>query len=383
MIFLRLKLALFIIITVLWYSCVPCRALDISAQCAVAVDRLTGEVVFEKNAHQRRPMASTTKIMTAVCALENGDINQTVTVASEAVGVEGSSVYLAHGEKITLKNLLYGLMLASGNDAAVAVAVHISGSTEKFTELMNATARKIGVSDTSFKNPNGLDDDGHFTTAYDLAMITRYAMKIPEFAEIVGTDSIKIPRQGKDYPHILKNHNKLLAMYEGCDGVKTGFTKKSGRCLVSSATRSGVGIIAVTLNAPDDWNDHMRMLDFAFGEYESREILKNGAYLKTVNVKNGVSENVSALAADGISVPIRKGTLPKIELRCDIPDWIEAPVGYGEKLGTAELYLNGEPVLSVDAVSGESVAWKEKKTFLKSLKKIIENLYVILCEDKI
>lgn len=374
---MKVKTALLLVITV-WLSAVPCRALGISAQCAVVIDRLTGDVVFEKNARVRRPMASTTKIMTAVCALENGDINQTVTVPDEAVGVEGSSIYLSHGEKITLKDLLYGLMLSSGNDAAVAVAVHISGSTDKFAELMNATASKIGVSDTSFKNPNGLDDENHFTTAYDLAMITRYAMQIPAFAEIVGTGSVKIPWEGKDYPRILKNHNKLLAMYEGCDGVKTGFTKKSGRCLVSSATRDGVGMIAVTLNAPDDWNDHMRMLDFAFGEYESRRILNGGDYLKTVNVKNGVSDRISALAADEISVTVKKDAPSKIELRCDIPDWLEAPVAYGENIGKAEVYLNGRLVLATDAVSGESVAWKEPKTILNSVKKIVNTLYGII-----
>lgn len=368
-------MAVLLSIMFLWQTMIPCCAIDISAQSAVVINALTGEVVFEKNSHQRRPMASTTKIMTAICAIENGDINETVSVSDRSVGVEGSSIYLAHGEKITLKDLLYGLMLASGNDAAVAIAMHISGSVEGFAQLMNDTAEKIGVVDTSFKNPNGLDDEGHFTTAYDLAMIARYGMQNPIFAEIVGTESIKIPWHGKDYPRVIKNHNKLLAMYDGCDGVKTGFTKKSGRCLVSSATRDGVGMIAVSLNAPNDWNDHIQMLDFAFGEYENKNILKAGSYLKTVNVKNGVSHRIGAVTEKDVSLPVKKGTAPQIEIKCEISDNLEAPVTLGEKIGNAEVYLNGKSVLRVDAVADRSVVWKEPKTIIKSIKKMIKMLY--------
>lgn len=346
-------------------------ALGISASSAVVINTLTGEVAYEHNAHQIRPMASTTKIMTAICAIENGDLNDMVKVHPKAVGVEGSSMYLAHGEVISLKDLLYGLMLSSGNDAAVAIAMHISGSVDAFAELMNKTAVKIGVKNTSFKNPNGLDDENHYTTAHDLALITRYGMNIPEFAEIVGTDTIKVPWHERTYPRVLKNHNKLLNMYEGANGVKTGFTKKSGRCLVSSAKRDGLDFIAVTLNAPNDWNDHKILLDYAFGSYESNEILKKDQYLKTVNVINGNVERITVKSKDSFFIPVKKGASADITLKYNIPDSIYAPVGFGDVLGTIDIYLGEEKVGSIEGVSFGSASYVEPETLGRNIKKIL------------
>lgn len=351
---------------------IKCNAIGVSAHSAVVIDGLTGDVVYEKNAYQRLPMASTTKIMTAICALENGKPDDMVKVHPNAVGVEGSSMYLGHGEVISLKDLTYGLMLASGNDAAVAIAMHISGSVEAFADLMNATATKIGVQNTSFKNPNGLDAEGHYTTAYDLAMITRYGMSIPAFAEIVSTENVKVPWHGRDYPRQLKNHNKLLNMYQGADGVKTGFTKKSGRCLVSSATREGYRMIAVTLNAPDDWNDHMAMLDYAFENYESREILQKGQYLKTIQVKNGTVDMVVVNSFEGFSMPVKNGGNADIHMVYDIPDSIDAPVGFGQVVGKVDFYYKDSLVGSADAISDGSVAYSEPKTFLFYIKRIFK-----------
>lgn len=194
----------------------------VSAKSAVLIDTKTGSVLYEKNARQKLPMASTTKIMTAICALEAGNLDETFEIHPSAVGVEGSSIYLAHGETMTLRDLVYGLMLNSGNDAAVAIAMQVSGSVEAFAALMNDTAAKIGVQDTQFQNPNGLDDPQHYTTAYDLAQITRYGMQIPAFTEIVSTKTKRIPWQNKENGRLLSNHNKMLSLYEGADGVKTG-----------------------------------------------------------------------------------------------------------------------------------------------------------------
>ena len=189
-------------------------ALSVSAKSAVLIDFYSGDVLFEKNASQRLSMASTTKIMTAICAIENADLSEVVTVDKRAVGVEGSSMYLGYGEKITVENLVYGLMLSSGNDAAVALALHVSGSVENFARLMNDTAEKIGAVNTSFKNPNGLDEEGHYTTAYDLAMITRYAMHNEKFCEIVSSKQKKMPWEGRTYGRTLRNHNKLLFLLD-------------------------------------------------------------------------------------------------------------------------------------------------------------------------
>lgn len=370
MIFLIKRILSLIFVIIFAFGYTRCFALGISASSAVVINTLTGEVVYEHNAHKVRSMASTTKIMTAICAIENGDLSQMVKVHPKAVGVEGSSMYLAHGEVISLKDLLYGLMLSSGNDAAVAIAMHISGSVEAFANLMNETASKIGVKNTSFKNPNGLDDENHYTTAYDLAVITQYGMNIPEFAEIVGTDTIKVPWHERTYPRVLKNHNKLLSMYEGANGVKTGFTKKSGRCLVSSANKDGLSFIAVTLNAPNDWNDHKILLDYAFQNYESKEILKKDQYLKTVNVQNGNVEGIAVKSADDFLFPVKKGAFADVTLKYNIPDSIDAPVGFGDVIGTVDIYCGEMKVGSVNGVASGSASYVEPKTFGRFIKKI-------------
>lgn len=239
-------------------------AVDLSARAAALIDGKSGKVLFEKNKDERLPMASTTKIMTGLLACESKKMKKIVTVSPVASGTEGSSLWLEPGEKQTLENLTYGLMLRSGNDAAVAIAEYLGGSTEAFALMMNERAKKIGVQNTGFQNPNGLDAEGHFTTAYDLALISREAMKNKKFRKIVSTKNKTIPWESSEWDRSLTNHNKMLWRYEGCNGIKTGFTKKSGRCLVTSAKRGKMELICVTLNAPDDWNDHTKMLDYGF-----------------------------------------------------------------------------------------------------------------------
>ena len=236
------------------------QAVNISASSAILIS--DENIIYEKNAYKKMPMASTTKIMTAICAIENTNTNMPIRVDDKAVGIEGSSIYLEKGEIITLKELIYGMMLNSGNDAATAIAIAVGGSVENFCKMMNQCAKKIGAINTNFTNPSGLYDENHYTTACDLAKITVYAMKNPLFKDIVSRKSMKISKSyGVRY---LKNHNKLLNTYDGCIGVKTGYTKKCGRCLVSSAERGSKTLVAVTLNAPDDWRDHKLMLDMGF-----------------------------------------------------------------------------------------------------------------------
>lgn len=347
------------------------EALGVSAQYACVMDSLTGRVLFEKNAYARHSMASTTKIMTALVALENGNANDIVTVSANAAGTEGSSIYLKAGEKITLKDLLYGLMLESGNDAAIAVAEHIGGSVEGFAELMNQKAKAVGANQTQFKNPNGLDEDGHYTTAYDLALITRAALRNKDFAEIVATKRKTISNGEESYGRSLANHNKLLTIYKGCDGVKTGFTKKTGRCLVSAATRNNFQVIAVTLNAPDDWNDHAGMLDYAFANYSARPLVVKDMVIKTVPVKSGDVEQLELLS-DGefyLTMEDKEG-LNRVSLEYDVPESVPAPVRIGTVLGRLKVYYEDVLVKEIDLRAGSDITYVEppKKTIFDHIK---------------
>lgn len=245
---------------------------SLSAQSAVLIEAEGGTVVYEKAAHTRLPMASTTKIMTALVALDLASPDTKIAVDARAVGTEGSSVYLCEGETLTLESLLYALMLESANDAAVAIAIGVAGSEESFVEAMNAKANALGLMNTHFVNPHGLDGEEHYTTAYELALLARVALRHPLLKAIASTRKITIPCGETDEVRLLVNHNKMLRQYEGCIGVKTGYTKASGRCLVSAAERDGVVMIAVTLDSPDDWNDHTKLLDYGFANYHRLEL---------------------------------------------------------------------------------------------------------------
>lgn len=245
------------------------------AQSAALISADTGKVLFSQNADAVLPMASTTKIMTALIVLEKCNFDDTFKIPKEACGVEGSSIYLTPGENITIRDLFYGLMLESGNDAATALSIAAAGSTEEFVVLMNEKAKEMGLLSTSFTNPHGLSSDGHHTTARELAIITYNAMKNPTFREICSTKSyISTSAEGKQ--RYFSNHNRMLRMYDGCSGVKTGYTINSGRCLVTSAQRDGASYIAVTLNDRNDWNDHEKMLDYAFSNFECKKFFEKG-----------------------------------------------------------------------------------------------------------
>ena len=323
-------------------------AQEISARSAVLYEPVTNRILYEKNAEQKLPMASTTKIITAITAIENGNLSDVITTSKRAADVEGSSVWLCEGEKQTLENLLYGLMLSSGNDAAIAIAEHIGGY-DKFVEMMNNTAKKAGAVNTSLKNPNGLDEEGHYTTALDMALISAYAMKNQKFREIVSTKEKVIPWEGHNWGRTLKNHNKLLRIYEGANGIKTGFTKKDGRCLVSSAERNGVMLICVTLNAPNDWNDHKTLLDMGFSVLETKLVLTED---KTVKVENSNTEYITVKAERQMHIPVKQED--KTEVVYIVPETLPAPVRVNDVVGKAQVFLNGKMVEEVNMVARET-----------------------------
>ena len=309
----------------------------LSANAALLMEARSGEIVFAKNPDTPLPMASTTKIMTALVALEQIPLETVVTIPAEAVGIEGSSVYLTEGERLTVEELLYALLLASANDAAVALAVTVGGSVEGFAEMMNRKAVELGLTSTHFVNPHGLDAEGHHTTARELAIIARAALENPHFLEICSTRRKAIPQDGVEKGRWLLNHNKLLSSYPGCIGVKTGYTKKTGRCLVSAARRDGVTLIAVTLGAPDDWRDHTAMLDYGFACYHEVTLCEEGFFSAPLPVAAGEREYVMVENTDALTV-----TLPKTHgsIRCvvELPRFAFAPIRDGQTVGRLIFY---------------------------------------------
>ncbi|WP_044747967.1 D-alanyl-D-alanine carboxypeptidase family protein [Bacillus alveayuensis] len=344
------KRSFFVIIALmLLFSCIPGQtvsARSVSAKSAILIEQTSGRVLFEKDAHTKRRIASITKIMTAVLAIESGKMEETVTVSNRAVRTEGSSIYLKPNEKIKLKHLVYGLMLRSGNDAAVAIAEHVGGSVEGFVFLMNQKAAEIGMTNTEFANPHGLDDaENHYSTAYDMALLMRYAMQNEEFRKISGTKVYSAPNPDERWNRVWRNKNKLLTnLYEYCTGGKTGYTKRAKRTLVTTASKEGLDLIAVTLNAPDDWNDHITMFEYGFNHYvlaktDDERIVKNikdGFYRKKVVAKRDFLYPVTEEEIEKLRIKI-KLLKPKKQ------EW-EDENKIPHIVGKAELYLDDEVV---------------------------------------
>jgi len=338
----------------------PISAAAVSARYMCVIDGVTGRILYEKDAYERHGMASTTKIMTAIVALENAGLSDIATTSYKASITEGSSLYLKAGDKMTIEDLVYGLMLNSGNDAAVVLAEHIGGDVETFAQLMNEKAIEIGAKNTHFTNPNGLSDDDHYTTAYDLALITRYAMKNEQFAAIAATATHKISVID-DRTIALSNHNKLLRQLDGCDGVKTGFTKATGRCLVSSVTRNEWRAICVTLDASSDWADHTHLLNTAFEEYAPKPIIVKGQFMRTADVVGGEESNVRLVSADTLSIPSKDGENFNLDIEYIMPSKFLAPIGFEQKLGEAQISCNGQIIGNVDLISEHAVYVQPKK----------------------
>lgn len=334
-------------------------SVSVSAKSAVLMEADSGRIVYEKDANERLPMASTTKIMTALVALEHADMEKSVEINGGAVGIEGSSIYLRCGEVVLMRDLVYGLMLESANDAAAAIAYEISGGIDEFASLMNETADRLGLENTHFTNPHGLDNEDHYTTAADLAKLTAVALKNEEFREIVSTYKKTIPLNGDEGTRLLLNHNKLLKTYENAIGVKTGFTKRSGRCLVSAAEEDGVMLIAVTLNAPDDWNDHKAMLDYGFSKFERVIVAEEGSvYVDLPCIGGNVSE-VRCSNREMLELTLEKGA--RIVTRIEADRYFPAPVKEGDALAKAVFYVDGEVVASLPLYAEHDVVCDNKK----------------------
>ena len=333
----------------LWTGAPRAGAVDCSAASAVVMEAETGRVLYEKQAHQRRPIASITKLMTALVALESGhDLEESVTIRPEWTGIEGSSLYLAPGENIRLETLLYGLLLRSGNDGAEAIAGWCGGSREKFIARMNERAARLGMEDSHFADPSGLSDEGHWSSAYDMALLARACLAQPELAKIVSTRAVTLEGRA------MVNHNKLLWRCPGCLGMKTGYTKKAGRTLVSAAEREGMTLICVTLNDPDDWADHIALLDWAFGRFAMEQVVRAGETLCRLPVGGSLLPFCPAVAGEGAALCLAQGEQPRLRLELDRTA-LTAPVAAGEILGRAVYELEGAALAAVPLETGAAL----------------------------
>lgn len=342
---------------------VRAEAVGTSAASAILMDVDSGRVLYQQNADAKMLIASTTKILTALVAIREGNLSDVVKVSREAAYTEGSSMYLAEGEELTLETLLYGLMLCSGNDAAVAIAEHVGGSVEGFVAQMNRTAKELGMEHSSFANPNGLDDEKHYSTARDMAVLACAAVENATLVRIASTRSITIGGR------TMSNHNKLLALMDGCIGLKTGYTRAAGRTLVSCAERNGQRLVAVTLQDGNDWADHQSLLEYGFANWPAKRAATLGKLVERVPVTGGMKETAALIAADSFSWPLGEGET--LETSVELYGGLTAPVRAGTKAGEAVFRLNGQEVGRIELLCGETVlpAVASAMSVLKTMQK--------------
>ena len=331
------------VLAAVWLAAVPVYAVNVGAASAVLMDADSGRVLYSFHQDEPRLIASTTKLLTALVAVEHcDDLDAEITVKPEWTGIEGSSVYLVPGEIVTLRGLLYGLLLQSGNDAAVAVACHVAGDVEAFADLMNLKAAELGMNNSHFTNPSGLNDDEHYSTAYDMALLACACLKNDTVAEICAAKSAVVGNR------TFYNHNKLLSRYEGCVGMKTGYTELAGRTLVSAAVRNGQTLVCVTLNDRNDWNDHEKLLDYGFSAYPSQKLCTKGDVFGWVGVKGSLVPAVSAEAVETVCFPIAEGEC--LEMRIELDDHVQAPFTAGMTVGKVQWLLNGTVAAETELV---------------------------------
>jgi len=345
--------------------------LTLTARSAIVIEASTGEILYEKNAEERRYPASTTKMMTIITALESGKINDTVTVSLNAANTEGSSMDVIVGERLKMLDMLYGVALVSGNDATVAIAEHISGSVGNFAKLMTAKAHRIGAFNTNFTNSSGLPDANHYSTAHDLARIAAYGYKNPKFAEIVGTLRKNIPR----YNHqneIFYNENKLLRIYNGANGVKTGYTNDAGRCLVSAAKRGDIQLITVVLDADNMWEDSITLLDYGFSQLQETEMVHAGDLVDTVQITNGGADVTPVVVSGSLFVPVTQSSRDDFRTVVEIPTTVNAPVSAGQKVGVVKVMYHDKEVASTNVVAAHSI---NRNSFFVMIKNFFANLF--------
>lgn len=346
--------------------------IDTSAKGAVVMDVKTGRVLYSKNMNTKLAMASTTKIMTALLAAESGKLNDVVAVKQSSCNIEGSSLYLKPGDKLTVEELVYGLMLRSGNDASVAIAEYIGGNYDNFIAMMNTKAKEIGANNTHFVNPNGLPDANHYTTAYDLALITSYAMKNSKFAEVVSSKNKVIPGSpSENWDRVLKNKNKMLWTFEGADGVKTGYTKNAGRCLVTSATRSNMRLVCVVLNCGPMWEESAALLEYTYKNYSNVKLLDKEKYNKKVAVMKGKQKYVNLKPLNDIIIPMKEDEADKVEIKIDMTNNHVAPICKGTKAGEICIYIEKTLIAKASLVYQEDV---KSSNLLYNLRMIFKSL---------
>lgn len=363
----------------------------INSRAAVVIDRNSKTVLYDKKMNEKREMASTTKIMTAIVTLENGNLKDVVTISRKAAGTGGSRLGIKYGDKITLHDLMYGLLLCSGNDAAVAIAEHIGGSVEGFADLMNKKAKEMGLTNSHFITPHGLDKDEHYTTAYELALMADYALKIPKFKEIVMTNAYSVTING--YPKTIKNTNELLGNLDGVYGVKTGFTNKAGRCLVTATKRGNLDLICVVLGADTKkirTTDSIKLIEYCFENFELVNIkdiiesefedwLQNN--FNGIEIIKGVSETpVLTLENNSIgTMPIKKEEIKNIKVNIETVSTIFAPLHIGDKLGNLTVCINNKELYDVRIISKNEIRKKEVMDYFTEM---LSN-YVIYLNDTI
>ncbi|MGD6831466.1 D-alanyl-D-alanine carboxypeptidase family protein [Sutcliffiella halmapala] len=345
----------------------------VSARNAILIEQESGRVIFEKNAHDKQRIASITKVMTAILAIESGKMGEIVTVSERATHAEGSSVYLKPGEKIKLEHLVYGLMLRSGNDTAVAIAEHVGGSLEGFVFLMNEKAAELGMSNTEFANPHGLDDhENHYSTAYDMAQLTRYAMENEKFREVTGTKVYRAPAApGESWDRSWTNKHRLVTgMYSYATGGKTGFTKRAKRTLITTASKDGLDAIVVTLNGPDDWQDHIYMFNRAFVDYKLYNIANEG---KLEDIEDSFYKGKVFLSRD-IKYPMTKKERENVRINIELvkprEDW-ERSGNVPDVVGSYTLILNNEAVIETP------IYHEKKKEDSRGFWSIFKNIFFI------
>lgn len=332
-----------------------------------------GQVLFEYNKDIKLAMASTTKIVTAIVAIENiVDFDKVVVVADEAIGIEGTSIYLRKNEEMSIRNLLYGLILASGNDAAMALAYAVAGSEEGFVDLMNNFANKLNLVNTKFKNPHGLDADGHYTSAYDLAVITNYALNNEIFKDIVSTKT-KVLNEGEPNVRYLRNKNKLLFTQNGCVGVKTGFTDNAGRCLVNACERNGFRTVSVVLNCGPMFEECDKLTELAYQNYELKTFIEPYSYVGEVDVVNGSKVKTNVVTIKGFNKIIKKSELDNYRVEYDIPDFVEAPINANSKVGEVKVYYGDEVIYQDLLYSTNEI---ENINLKSKLDNIIQNWFI-------
>lgn len=350
---------------------------DLSAASAALMCVQTGEVLYQKNARERRSMASTTKIMTSLLALEENTPDRVIKVKDSMLNVEGTSMGLLPGDTVTLEGLIYGMLLQSGNDAANVTAISLGGNVENFVKKMNLRAKEIGMNDTNFVTPSGLDDDEHYSTAYDMALLGCEAVKNSEFLNICSKKSESVSYGNPPYKRTLSNHNRLLRIYDGAVGVKTGFTKKSGRCLVSCAQRNGVMLVAVTLSAPGDWSDHRKMLDYGFSLIKGETVSPDLSKIK-IPITGGTKGDISLKCGN---VTLCAEDISNIKTKLYFEHFLYAPVKEGAVVGRVDYILSDKVIASAPITAGESAelkAFKEPESENKNqdgfFRRIINNI---------